>query len=66
LTSPHDRVTSSRWRSRQNQFQHKSRWHLGDFRNLRHVVPKAEDNRNPTHYSRTSITRISSSESPKW
>ena len=27
LTSPHDRVTSSRWRPRQNQFQHKSRRH---------------------------------------
>jgi hypothetical protein len=27
LTSPHDAVTSSRWRSRQNQFQHKSRRH---------------------------------------
>jgi hypothetical protein len=23
LTSPHDKVISSRWRSRQNQFQHK-------------------------------------------
>ena len=47
LTSPHDRVISSRRRSRQNQFQHKSRRHHGDFRNLRHVGPKAEDNRNP-------------------
>jgi hypothetical protein len=28
LTSPHDRVTSSRWRSRQNQFQHKLLRHL--------------------------------------
>jgi len=27
LTSPHDRVTSSCWRSRQNQFQHKLRRH---------------------------------------
>jgi hypothetical protein len=31
LTSPHDRVTSSRWRLRQNQCQYKSRRH-GTFR----------------------------------
>jgi hypothetical protein len=28
LTSPHDAVISSRWRLRQNQFQHKPRRHL--------------------------------------
>jgi hypothetical protein len=47
LTSPHDRITSSCWRSRQNQFQHKLRRHprtreARTSRKSRHAPRKSE------------------------
>jgi hypothetical protein len=64
LTSPHDQVILSPWRSRENQFQHKVGRHEEQIFDMEEVQAMPEDLRLMIHFDPEALTDIQMAEAP--